>query len=54
MLDISTVGLRVSAPQKATLETSRRKLSEDVWFGIGTTLLVGCRAIELGKMLQGV
>ena len=35
MLDISTVGL-VSVPMRSALETCRRELSEDVWFGIGT------------------
>ena len=41
MVDISTVGI-VSVPKRSALKTSRRELSEDVWFGIGTagTLLV--------------
>ena len=41
MVDISTVGI-VPVPKGSTLETRRRELSEDVWFGIGTvgTLLV--------------
>ena len=38
-LDISTVGI-VSVPKKPALETSRRKLSEHVSFGIGTILVV--------------
>ena len=33
------------------LESSRRELSEDVSFGIGS--LLGCRAIDLGKPPQG-
>ena len=38
-LDISAVGI-VSVPQRSTLETSRRKLSEHVSFGIGTLWVV--------------
>ena len=37
MLDISTVGI-VSVPKRSALEASRRELSEDVSFGVGTLL----------------
>ena len=50
MLDISTVGI-LWVPQRSALEPSRRELSEDVSFGIGTPL--GFRAIERGKPPQG-
>ena len=36
MVDISTVGI-VSVPKTSALKTSRRELSEGVWFGIGTS-----------------
>ena len=40
--------------KKPALDTSRRgELPEDVWFGIGTGTLLGCRAIDLGKPPQG-
>ena len=39
MVDISTVGivLVVSVPTRSAMETSRRELSEDVSYGIGTS-----------------
>ena len=41
MLDISTAVGKMEVPKRSALETSRRELSEDVSFGIGTgTLLV--------------
>ena len=51
-------------PKRSASGTSRRELSEDVPFGIGTNatiatiatigaILLGCRAIEVGKSLQG-
>ena len=39
MLDICTIGI-VSLPKRSALEISRRELSEDVSFGIGTLLVV--------------
>ena len=39
MVDISTVGI-VPVPRRWALETSRRELSGDVSFGIGTLLVV--------------
>ena len=40
MLEISTVGIR-AVPKRTPLEKSRRELSEDVSFGIGTIGTVG-------------
>ena len=51
MLDISTVGI-VSVPKKSALETSRRELSEDVSFGIGT--LLGVEQSSLKNRPRGV
>ena len=52
MLDTSTAG-KVPVPNRPALETSRRELSEDVWFGMRHDRHpLGCRAIELGKPLQ--
>ena len=45
ILDISTVGI-VSTPKRSALETSRRELSEDVSFGIGTLLVVEQSTLE--------
>ena len=39
MLDVATVGI-VSVPKRSVLETSRRELSEDVFYDIISTLLV--------------
>ena len=56
ILDISTavVGLNncSAGAKRSGLETSRRELSEDGSFGIGT--LLGCRATELGTPSPGV
>ena len=40
MIDISTVVGIVSVPKRSTLDTSRRKLSEEVSFGVGTLFFV--------------
>ena len=53
MLDISTAGM-VSAPQWSALKTYRRELSEDISFSIVPPPSLGCRAIGLGKLPQGV
>ena len=45
MINISTVGI-VSTPKTSALETSRRELSEDVSFGIGTLLVVEQSSLE--------
>ena len=45
MVDISTVGI-VPEPKRSALETSRRELSEDVSFGIGTLLVVEQSSFE--------
>ena len=51
MVDISTAVGIVSVPKRWALEASRRELSVDVSFGMGTLLVVG--AIELGQPPQG-
>ena len=40
VVNISTVGIVVSVPQRSVLETSHRQLSEDVSVGIDTLFLV--------------
>ena len=52
MVDTSTVGL-VSVSKRSGLETSPRELSEDVPFRVGNIGDLACRAIVLGKPLQG-
>ena len=44
-VDISTAGI-VPAPRRSALATSRRELSEDVSFGIGTLLVVEQSTLE--------
>ena len=48
MVDISKVGI-VSVPKSSALEISRRELSEDVWFGIGTGTLLVVEQSTLGN-----
>ena len=50
MFDISTVEI-VAAPKMLALETSRRELSEDVSFGVGTLLVI--EQWSFRKPLQG-
>ena len=45
MVDIPTVGI-VSVPKRSALEASRRELSEDASFGIGTLLVVEQSSLE--------
>ena len=40
MVDISTAVGTVTVPKPSALETSRREISEDVSFGVGTLLVV--------------
>ena len=46
MVDISTMVGIVPAPNRSTLETFRRDLSEDASFGIGTLLVVEQSSLE--------
>ena len=45
MVDISTVGI-MSVSKRSALEASRRELSEDVPFGLGTLLVVEQSILE--------
>ena len=45
VLDISTVGM-MPVPTRSALEESRRELSEDVSFGVGTLLVVEQSSLE--------
>ena len=45
MVDISTDGI-VSVPKRSALGKSRRERSEDVWFGVGTLLVVEQSSLE--------
>ena len=51
MVDISTVRI-VSVSKRSAAETSRRELSEDVSFGIGTVLVV--EQLSLENLPRGV
>ena len=52
VVDISTMVGLVSVPKRSALETSRRELSEDVSFGIGT--LLGVEQSSLKNRPRGV
>ena len=45
MVDVSTAGI-VPVPTRSALERSRRELSEDVSFGVGTLLAVEQSSLE--------